>query len=103
MTSTSSQHPEVSFIITQSAIVTQPLHKGWTFHHPDTARDYTAKVPGCIHTDLQRHDLIPDPFWGSNELDLQWIEGRNWSYTLHFDVAEHLLDKGHVELVCEGL
>ena len=43
-------------------------------------RDATARspwrravVPGCVHTDLQRHGLIPDPFWGDNEAGLQWI------------------------------
>lgn len=33
-----------------------------------------ATVPGCVHRDLLRHELIPDPFYGTNELDLQWIE-----------------------------
>ena len=37
-----------------------------------------AVVPGCVHRDLRRHDLIPDPFFGTNELDLQWIEDRDW-------------------------
>ena len=26
-----------------------------------------ATVPGCIHTDLMAHGIIPDPFYGTNE------------------------------------
>ncbi len=84
-------------------ILALPLHEGWMFHHPDTARDYPAQVPGCIHTDLRRQELIPDPFWGANELDLQWIEERDWTYSLHFKVETSLLGNERVELVCEGL
>lgn len=80
-----------------------PLHHGWTFHHPETGRDYPAQVPGCIHTDLRRQELIPDPFWGANELDLAWIEERNWDYKLAFNVSAATLQNERVELVCEGL
>jgi len=63
----------------------------------------TAVVPGCVHRDLRRHDLIPDPFFGTNELDLQWIEERNWEYCATFQVKAALLDEEVVELVCDGL
>ncbi len=84
-------------------IFSAPLHDGWTFHHPDSGRDFPAQVPGCIHTDLLRNGLIPDPFWGANELDLQWIEERDWSYSLRFPIEATTLEREHVELVCEGL
>ncbi|PQV63526.1 beta-mannosidase [Abditibacterium utsteinense] len=84
-------------------ILALPLHDGWTFRHADSARNYPAQVPGCIHTDLLHNQLIPDPFWGANELDLQWIEERNWSYSLKFRVEASLLKRERVELVCEGL
>lgn len=31
-------------------------------------------------TDLMEHGLLADPYWGTNELDVQWIEGQNWTY-----------------------
>ena len=37
----------------------------WEFEYND--QWYSAKVPGCIHTDLMAHGLIPDPFYGTNE------------------------------------
>lgn len=63
----------------------------------------SAVVPGCIHTDLRRHQLIPDPFWGTNELDLQWIEERDWEYRATFNVPAGLLAEDVVELVADGL
>ncbi len=62
-----------------------------------------AAVPGCVHRDLRRHRLIPDPFRGTNELDLQWIEKRAWEYRARFTVAPALRAEEAVELVADGL
>src|SRR3712207_8954090 len=58
---------------------------------PYTTLFRSAQVPGSVHTDLQRTGLIPDPFWGSNELELQWIEETDWEYSTTFDVPDDLL------------
>ena len=62
-----------------------------------------AVVPGCVHRDLLRHALIPDPFWGTNEEKLQWIEERDWEYRAQFTVTGGLLEEEVVELVADGL
>src|SRR5258708_2917993 len=62
-----------------------------------------ATVPGCVHTDLLRHKLIPGPFWGTHELQVQWIEERDWEYRASFKVAAALLADEVVELVADGL
>lgn len=80
------------------------LHSAsWEFFEPGSRRWLAAKVPGCIHTDLRRHKLIPDPFWGSNELELQWIEERDWKYRCEFQADADLLAHETVDLVAEGL
>lgn len=63
----------------------------------------TAVVPGCVHRDLLRHKLIPDPFWGTNELELQWIDEHDWEYRATFRVAAGVLAEEVVELVADGL
>jgi beta-mannosidase len=82
-----------------------PLHTApWKFRdvtRPSPWRD--AVVPGCVHRDLRRHGLIPDPFHGTNELGLQWIEEHDWEYTTVFSVSSGLLAEEKVELVCDGL
>jgi beta-mannosidase len=62
-----------------------------------------AVVPGCVHRDLRRHELIPDPFWGTNELELQWIEERDWEYQTGFTAPPAFLAEEVVELVADGL
>ena len=60
-------------------------------------------MPGCVHRDLLRLGLIPDPFWASNELQLQWIEERDWEYRATFAVPAALLAEEVVDLVADGL
>ena len=50
----------------------------WEFEYND--QWYSAKVPGCIHTDLMAHNLIPDPFYATNEDSVQWVGKRGWKY-----------------------
>jgi beta-mannosidase len=75
----------------------------WTFFEPESSRWLSASVPGCIHTDLRAHELIPDPFFGTNELDLQWIEERTWEYRASFEVPEGILGEQVIELAADGL
>ncbi|MCC7229490.1 MAG: glycoside hydrolase family 2 protein [Fimbriimonadaceae bacterium] len=44
-----------------------------------------AQVPGHVHLDLVRHGIIADPFAGMNELGVQWVDERDWSYRTKFD------------------
>jgi beta-mannosidase len=75
----------------------------WKFHQEPDGAWYPAEVPGCIHTDLLRNKLIPDPFFGTNEETLQWIGEKNWIYETTFDVPKDALKKETVELVFHGL
>jgi beta-mannosidase len=81
---------------------TLPL-TSWAFLEPNSRHWLTAQVPGCIHNDLLRHKRIPDPFWGSNEKELQWIEERDWEYRCRFAVEPGFCDREHIELVADGL
>ncbi|AXT19713.1 glycoside hydrolase family 2 protein [Flavobacteriaceae bacterium AU392] len=64
---------------------------------------YPATVPGTVHTDLLANNLIPDPFINTNELDLQWIEEKDWEYKTTFQLASKLMQKEHIEINFEGL
>jgi beta-mannosidase len=71
---------------------------------PSGFGDWTpAEVPGCVHTDLLRAGKIPDPFAGTNEKGLQWIERTDWEYRSIFVVDAALLARERVEIVFEGL
>lgn len=62
-----------------------------------------ARVPGTIHTDLFLNHQIPDPFYGSNEKQLQWIEAQNWVYQTHFIISKKEISTQNKELVFYGL
>jgi beta-mannosidase len=81
---------------------TLPL-TSWAFLEPKSRHWLKARVPGCIHNDLFRHKRIPDPFWGSIEKELQWIEERDWDYRCRFAAEQGFCDYDHIELVAEGL
>ena len=63
----------------------------------------SAKVPGCVHTDLLAAGRIPDPFYRDNEKAVQWVGQSDWIYRRTFDVPEGVLTNDRVLLRCEGL
>ena len=90
-----------------AARVSLPLHSGWEFRQavapPAAAEWRTAEVPGCVHLDLLRHKLIPEPFFRDNEAKLQWIENADWEYRTTVQADAALLAHRNVELVFDGL
>jgi beta-mannosidase len=85
------------------------LHAGWEFRQVlreptlGAAKWRTAEVPGCVHLDLLRHRLIPDPFFRDNEAKLQWIEQADWEYRTTIQADADLLAHRNVEIVFDGL
>ncbi len=75
----------------------------WQFRDPADGPWLPARVPGCVHTDLLRAGRIPDPFVGTNELQVQWIEERDWEYRARFEVPATLRDEDEIDLVADGL
>ncbi len=66
-------------------------------------RAIPAVVPGCIHLDLLRENLIPDPYLDQNEALVQWIGRTDWQFSTTFAVSAEALQEERVDLVCEGL
>ena len=87
----------------QKAKVVKSLHSNWLFRQVGKADWLPATVPGCNFTDLMDNQLIPDPFYGDNETDLQWIEHEDWEYKTDFFLSEDELTSRQWQLVFEGL
>jgi beta-mannosidase len=75
----------------------------WEFRQAGTPKWHPAQVPASVHTALLANELIPDPFYGTNEEQLQWIEREDWEFQTTFDVDEAIFQKEHIELVFKGL
>ncbi|HEY2408804.1 MAG TPA: hypothetical protein VGI10_22515 [Polyangiaceae bacterium] len=72
------------------------LHDGWqcaerSWQGPGARIGFSkhewlpARVPGHIHLDLLENGVIADPFQLKNELGVQWIDERDFSYRTRFD------------------
>lgn len=79
------------------------LHDNWEFKQVDSTKWHAAAVPGEVHSDLLKNELIEDPFIGNNEHNLQWISETHWEYQTQFSLDNNILDKKHIELNFEGL
>lgn len=87
----------------QQTPITIQLHDNWEFKPIDSTQWHKATVPGEVHSDLLKNELIEDPFIGNNEHDLQWISETHWEYKTQFSLDNNTLNKKHIGLNFEGL
>ena len=70
--------------------ITIPIDKNWEFRQAGKAEKGDSKFlpvaqfPTNVHLDLLHNGLIPDPFIGKNELDVQWVGEAQWVYRTSF-------------------
>lgn len=80
------------------------LNSNWEFRKVgDSSNWMPAIVPGCVQTDLLENEIIPDPFFGDNEKEVQWIEREDWEYRCSFKINHSVLKKDFIELHFDGL
>ena len=77
----------------QGAYLTQNKTEGWLL----------AEAPLTAHTNLMANKLIPDPFMGINERDVQWVNESEWWYRKEIDLDADVVNKDVVELSFESL
>ncbi len=59
----------------------------WKASSADGRYQFSATVPGCVHTDLMAADVLPkDLYWRDNADKAQWIEREDWIYRRSFFV-----------------
>ncbi|QNS03627.1 glycoside hydrolase family 2 protein [Streptomyces xanthii] len=82
---------------------TVPLDSGWSLDHD--GGPLPAQVPGCVHTDLLAAGLIPDPFIGRAELEIDWVGRRAWTYSRDVAAEQTTADERYerTDLVFDGL
>jgi beta-mannosidase len=84
-------------------VVRQSLTGPWQLRQAGSNEWLAAQVPGGVHTDLMAAGRIADPFFGDEELRVQWVAERDWEYrrTFHLDAA--LVGEERLALVFDGL
>lgn len=86
-----------------SNTATQSLNEGWNLKTDTLNIDLQVDVPSIVQTNLCEAGLIPHPYLGKVEQDLQWIPQRKWDYSLNFNVDEKVFGKDNIDLVFNGL
>lgn len=68
-----------------------PINQSWQFKQAekdDASYLAVSQFPTHIHLDLLHHKLIPDPYIGQNENEVQWIGETAWTYKTIFSSPE---------------
>ena len=73
----------------------------WVFEHEDVWRK--AKVPGNNFSDLLSYNLIPEPFYATNEDSIQWVSKKDWIYKSNFSLNTNFLDANKHSIIFNGL
>uniref|UniRef100_A0AAR2LSF2 Beta-mannosidase n=1 Tax=Pygocentrus nattereri TaxID=42514 RepID=A0AAR2LSF2_PYGNA len=67
------------------------LNGVWALRNSNGSLSLSAGVPGCVHTGLQLHGVIEDPYYRFNDLAYRWISLDNWTYTVSFPFKRAVL------------
>jgi len=65
--------------------------------------DVSATVPGSVVSALLEHNLIPDPYYGANEAQVQHIFDHDYIFTRTFMLEREDLNFSSICLRCDGL
>src|SRR5579859_4479100 len=95
-------------------MISHNLTSGWEFKQLDDNQEalnvansangwLPATLPGSIHQDLIAAGRIPDPFFGANEHEVQWIGKTDWLYRCTFDWSSDQRGADQVDLCFDGL
>jgi len=79
------------------------LHGSWQLHQLDADLSCKAAVPGDVYGALLAAKLIPDPYVGRQEDEVQWVREADWEYRRTVTVSKALLDHQQVFLNADSL
>ena len=60
-----------------------------------------ASVPGDVHSALYKAGYMPDPYWGCNETNVQWVAKEDWVFSRTFELDSSFLAKKRIVLEIE--
>ncbi len=98
--------PQSSSAADMSRRTVIPIDKKWAFKQADNADSKflpVAQFPTNVHLDLIANDIIPDPYIGKNENDVQWIGEASWVYKTSFKSPALATDSVKAVLAFDGL
>lgn len=79
-------------MIQQTETTAIDLSGTWTLTGAGAGHTAPMSVPGDVHSALLSAGLIPDPYAGRNERDVQWVAQEDWAIERTFDVTPEMLE-----------
>lgn len=79
------------------------LNNEWQFSQTNKDEWHSATVPGSVQRDLIRLEILPNPYFGTNEDSVQWVEDENWDFKKSFQLTNEQLKYDGALLTFEGL
>lgn len=64
----------------------------WHLASLDGSHAAPMAIPGDVHSALLAAGLIPDPYAGRNERDVQWVAAKDWMIERSFDLTPDMLE-----------
>lgn len=92
-----------AILVAKSPCKTMDLNDGWQFSKANNNEWYPATVPGSVQRDLIELKILPDPYYGTNEEKVQWVEDENWDFKKIFHLSANDLVYEEALLNFEGL
>ena len=68
-----------------------------------TGESFSVSVPCDNYTQLLAAGAIPDPYYGTNEKDVQWVGREKWIYEKTFSLKDEDLECRRILLSCKAL
>ena len=79
------------------------LNNEWQFSQTHKNKWHDATVPGSVQRDLIKLEILPNPYFGTNEDSVQWVEDENWDFKKSFQITAEQLKYDDALLTFEGL
>ena len=79
------------------------LDGNWVLKNAEKLVEIAAQVPGTVFESLLEKNIIKDPFYGVNELEMDWVYDADWHYEKQFDIDNIFLDHKNIILRFKGL
>jgi len=79
------------------------LDGDWTLRRAADGTTRPMAVPGDILSALVASGEVSDPYYGRNELELQWVGREDWEIERDFDLPRELAGKERVFLVADSI
>ncbi|MFX1496241.1 MAG: glycoside hydrolase family 2 protein [Promethearchaeota archaeon] len=79
------------------------LNGVWELSNYERKIHINADVPGTVFEALIDEEIIEDPFYGRNELNLNWVYNSEWVYSYKFNCKEEFLKHSNIRLRFYGL